>query len=601
MSNKLALIIGTSDYQDPGLQDLAAPIEDVRDLVEALRDPAIGSFDEVTPLLNAPAQTIRRSIARLFKDRAPDDLLVLYFSGHGVLDEQGQLYLTASDTERGLLSGTAIPAAFVSGEMDSCRSRRQVLILDCCHSGAFEKGSKGVLGASVGTKSAFGGSGYGRVVLTATDSTQYAWEGNKVIGDSIENSLFTHYLLEGLRTGQADSNGDGHISVEELYDYAARRVTEQTAKQKPYMWRFEKEGTFVIARNPKPIVVEPIPLDAALQTVIDNPYPLVRKSAVEQLEHLLNGSNAGLSISAFNALQRLSDDDSNSVSAAALAVLKEYQDRHKAATSAPTDATSTRPADKVRTTLRMEPMKITPPDRPAGSIGTVETPIVRTTGLPADIRALVESPDSTTRMLAIKRIENLLTSTDVNLATLAFDALRQLTNDPEVLVAKRAKEALEKFITQARSDSAPAGPQMAGRLLSGAPVKPTTDQVSRSTETKPANTATEKVFESIWYWNGELRWLSLSSYNDSGKLIIRRNRIEYHGSKTGVLVIENVRAVSEASSLKNNWTWVKVEYGRKKDPQVAFFADGRYMGYASMFGGNKALIEAIRQLVTVSK
>ncbi|MFN8598778.1 MAG: hypothetical protein U0559_21655, partial [Anaerolineae bacterium] len=88
---------------------------------------------------------------------------------------------------------------------------------------------------------------------------------------------------------------------------------------------------------------------------------------------------------------------------------------------------------------------------------------------------------------------------------------------------------------------------------------------------------------------------------DSGKLIIRRNRIEYHGSKTGVLVIENVRAVSEASSLKNNWTWVKVEYGRKKDPQAAYFADGRYMGYASMFGGNKALIEAIRQLVSISK
>ena len=138
MSGKLALIIGTSDYQDPGLHDLAAPIEDARDLVEALRDPAIGGFDDVMPLINAPAQAIRKSIARLFKDRAPDDLLLLYFSGHGVLDEQGQLYLTAADTERSLLSGTAIPAAFVSGEMDRSRSRRQVLVLDFCHSGAFE-------------------------------------------------------------------------------------------------------------------------------------------------------------------------------------------------------------------------------------------------------------------------------------------------------------------------------------------------------------------------------------------------------------------------------------------------------------------------------
>lgn len=599
MSTKQALIIGTSDYQDPGLHKLAAPIEDVRDFVEALRDPAIGGFDDVTPLINAPAQTIRKSIARLFKDRSPDDLLMLYFSGHGVLDEQGQLYLAATDTEPNLLSGTAIPAAFVSGEMDHSRSRRQILILDCCHSGAFEKGSKGVLGASVGTKSAFGGSGYGRVVLTATDATQYAWEGNKVIGDAIENSLFTHYLLEGLRTGQADSNGDGHISVEELYDYAARRVAEQTSKQKPYMWRFEKEGTFVIARNPKPIVVEPIPLDAALQAVIDNPYPLVRKGAVQELERLLNGSNAGLSISAFNALQRLNDDDSDSVRAAAAAVLKDYQERHQSATQS-TGAESALP-DPINSIQRMRAVKPTLPERTAIPDSLLKTPMTRMTGLPNDVRTLVESPDRTLRMQGVEKLKRLLGHEDANLASLAFDALRQMTSDPEVMVQKRAKDALEAFIAQARSADVPGKPQTVGRLLSGTPVKPADDQTSRQTKPEQAGVANEKTFEPVWYWNGELRWLSLNSYNDTGKLIVRRNRLEYHGNKTGVLIIENVRAVSEASSLKNNWTWVKVEYGRKKDPQTVYFADGRYMGYASMFGGNKTMIEAIRQLLNVSK
>jgi hypothetical protein len=137
-------------------------------------------------------------------------------------------------------------------------------------------------------------------------------------------------------------------------------------------------------------------------------------------------------------------------------------------------------------------------------------------------------------------------------------------------------------------------------LFPGTPVKPVIDQPSHSAE--PASTtADEKTFESIWYWNGEIRWLSWNSYNDSGKLIVRRNRLEYHGDKTGVLVIQNVRAVSETTSLKNTWTWVKVEYGRKKDLQTAYFADGRYMGYASIFGGNKSLIEAIRQSMNVSK
>ncbi|CAG0946310.1 hypothetical protein ANRL1_02902 [Anaerolineae bacterium] len=590
MSGKLALIIGTSDYQDPGLHDLAAPIEDARDLAEALRDPAIGGFDDVMPLINAPAQTIRKSIARLFKDRAPDDLLLLYFSGHGVLDEQGQLYLTAADTERSLLSGTAIPAAFVSGEMDRSRSRRQVLVLDCCHSGAFEKGSKGALGASVGTKTVFGGSGYGRIVLTATDATQYAWEGNKVIGDAIENSLFTHYLLEGLRTGQADSDGDGHISVEEMYDYAARRVIEQTAKQKPYMWRFEKEGTFIIARNPKPRAVEPVPLDAALQAVIDNPYPLIRKGAVQELERLLNGSNAGLAVSAFDALQRLSDDDSDSVRAAAAAVVKDYQERHKVAAQ---------PSNIAHTTQRVKPVRVTPPDRVAVPSGALKTPVARMSGLPDDVRALAESPDRTLRMQAIEKLKRLLGHADAKLAGLAFDRLRQLTDDPEVLVQKRAKDALEAFIAQARSHDAPAGPQMAGRLISGAPVKAKPAEPSRPPEPSAAATTDEVIFEPVWYWNGEIRWLSWNAYNDSGKLIVRRDRLEYHGSKTGVLVIQNVRAVSESSSLKNSWSWVKVEYGRQQAPQIAYYADGRYMGYASMFGGNKTMLEAIRQLVNV--
>ena len=63
--------------------------------------------------------------------------------------------------------------------MDSCRSRRQILILDCCHSGAFARGTKGEQKAI--TETTFEGSGFGRVVLTASDSTQYALEGDQVV------------------------------------------------------------------------------------------------------------------------------------------------------------------------------------------------------------------------------------------------------------------------------------------------------------------------------------------------------------------------------------------------------------------------------------
>ena len=73
-------------------------------------------------LVNEAATNVRKAVARLFKEKSPDDLLLLYFSGHGVLDDQGHLYLAVKDTERDLLSGTAIPANFITGEMDRSRS-----------------------------------------------------------------------------------------------------------------------------------------------------------------------------------------------------------------------------------------------------------------------------------------------------------------------------------------------------------------------------------------------------------------------------------------------------------------------------------------------
>jgi uncharacterized caspase-like protein len=111
-------------------------------------------------------------------------LLVRYFSGHGVRDEFGALYLAVKNTFRTRLRSTAVKSDYIRDVMDQSRSKRQVLILDCCMSGAFSQGTKAATGVSIGTASAFEG-GYGRIILTASDSTQFAWEGNKVIGEQI--------------------------------------------------------------------------------------------------------------------------------------------------------------------------------------------------------------------------------------------------------------------------------------------------------------------------------------------------------------------------------------------------------------------------------
>ena len=303
MTRKFALVVGNSHYADPALARLKAPEADVHALAGVLRDPAIGGFDDVRELIDEPEHTIRRAIAAFFANKAPSDLLLLYASGHGVLDDQGRLYLATQDTQRDLLNATAIPTSFITDGMDTCRSKRQVLILDCCHSGAFARGSKGELTAI--TQATFEGNGFGRVVLTASDSTQYALEGDQV-DQNVSLSLFTNYLLEGLTSGEADRGRDGWVDVDEWYDYAYEKILLQTSGQTPKKWAYNTQGELVIARNPRP---KPVDLPRYLRTAISSELPRVRLEAVDQLENLLSNGEPGLAAVATQELQRMAQDD----------------------------------------------------------------------------------------------------------------------------------------------------------------------------------------------------------------------------------------------------------------------------------------------------
>jgi formylglycine-generating enzyme required for sulfatase activity len=318
---RLALVVASSQFSDKTLQQLVAPGQDAADLARVLADATIGGF-AVKKLINRPSHEVRREIAVFFANRKRNDLLLLYFSGHGVKDDDGRLYLATTDTERGLLRATAVPATFVNETMTASRSRRQVLILDCCHSGAFARGMVAKGGESVGIHDRF--EGRGRVVLTASNATQYAFQEDEIIGEGVR-SVFTHHLVHGLETGEADLDGDGWVSLDELYDYVYERVTDETPKQTPGKWIFDLRGEILIARNPR-WVVKPVELPLELQQAVESPFAGVREGAVRELDRLLQGSHPGLALTAHAALTRLVDDDSRLVSTAAAARLATHHD-----------------------------------------------------------------------------------------------------------------------------------------------------------------------------------------------------------------------------------------------------------------------------------
>ncbi len=321
MPERFALIIANSQFSDPKLARLVAPNKDAEMLKRVLEDPKIGRF-HVTLLVDAPYTEIRREIARLYEGKTRSDLLLLYYSGHGIKDDAGDLYLTTKETQTDLISALSIEADFVRARLEKSNSQRKVIILDCCHSGAFMRGSKGkpVIGDNVDTQAAFAGSGYGWGILTASNAIEYAWEDN-TLPVEVRASVFTRFLVEGLQSGAADLNHDGEVSLQELYNYIHEQVrTSAGAKQTPLMWQ-KAEGQIIIAQNPHPVVEAAIALPQELQQAIDNPLAGVRAGAVIELQRLLQSPNTSLTDLARAALTHLTNDDSRSVSQAATAAL----------------------------------------------------------------------------------------------------------------------------------------------------------------------------------------------------------------------------------------------------------------------------------------
>lgn len=237
---RFALLIGAGRYDDAELRCLSAPARDVDMLGGVLADPKIGGF-EVTRLTDRPVQELRVAVEDFLADRTSGDFVLVYLSCHGLLDRRGRLAFATTDTQHSRLGATAVSAVWLRELLDDCRADVRVLVLDCCFSGAHDRAKTGA--DSVAAQ--LGEVGRGHAVLTACGELEYSFE-----GDSSGGSVFTSGLVEGIRTGKADRNGDGWVTVEDAYTYAASYVRRHGNDQHPQRWLTAVEGDLMLARSP---------------------------------------------------------------------------------------------------------------------------------------------------------------------------------------------------------------------------------------------------------------------------------------------------------------------------------------------------------------
>lgn len=239
---KIALLIGVSEYSQ-GIPPLSSALNDVEAMQRVLQDPNLGGFEQVERLLNPDAIAMRKAIQKLFREASKEDLVLFFFSGHGITNDEDHLYLATRNTAKDDFEATAVDASFIRGQSNNCYAKRQVLILDACYSGAIAQGWK-TKSIGVDIKKQLGAEG--RVVLTSSSATQTSFEQE---GSTL--SLYTQYLVEGIETGAADTDNDGNIHVQELHAYAKAKVQAVKPKMTPDII-LDKEGfNILLAYAPK--------------------------------------------------------------------------------------------------------------------------------------------------------------------------------------------------------------------------------------------------------------------------------------------------------------------------------------------------------------
>nr|WP_322660675.1 caspase family protein [Dendronalium sp. ChiSLP03b]MDZ8206270.1 caspase family protein [Dendronalium sp. ChiSLP03b] len=248
---KYALLIGVSEYQSQEINPLLGVVKDIEAMQRVLQNPEVGGFYEVKFLLNPDSTTMQSEIEQLFIERCQkDDIVMLYFSGHGYRHEDGNLFFVAHNTQinpQGLPRiATAVDAKFIHERyMSRSKSQRQVLILDCCFSGAFAESmsAKKLVSLSINDEIAQQLGGEGRAVLTSSTATQQSFEDSG-------GGVYTRYLIEGIETGAADTDNNGVITVDELHKYAKRKVQEAKPAMKPEIFAVREGYTIRLAKAP---------------------------------------------------------------------------------------------------------------------------------------------------------------------------------------------------------------------------------------------------------------------------------------------------------------------------------------------------------------
>lgn len=260
---RYAIVVGVSEYEDT-IPPLPYARNDVSQLVSVLQKMPPFSRDRIYTLSNGTNQddlpsllpptraNILHTLGYVCDTAAPDDVILLYFAGHGVEVSQTP-YLLVSDTRMNVLHETAVSVITLNKMLEVAKVNCVVRIFDACRS-AFGEGRGTVGQMTPGLESAVLKRATGWASFSSCSSGEAARESSE-----FDQGVFSYYLCQGL-TGKAAH--DGRITLEGLVEYVKISVgnwcDRQTIKQTPH-FQSDISGLLELARTSSHSIVSTTP------------------------------------------------------------------------------------------------------------------------------------------------------------------------------------------------------------------------------------------------------------------------------------------------------------------------------------------------------
>jgi Caspase domain len=250
--NKKALIIAISDYMKMDSLDFCK--NDGNAMYDILTSKSVGfNIPDSHRLIGQVSyETLRNAIYDFFDsdNSTPDDILLFYYSGHGI-PGAGGVYLASSEIDSDKPNRNGFSFSELTNEANSCNSVRMVMILDCCHSGTISltKGDENnrvkIAKERIDKESRNIQQGQGKFILAASQGYQEAY-----LLQEKGHSIFTYYLLKGIKGNKKSVDIYGNVTPESLTKYISREIRNfsdhKRLNQIPVM-KSEASGDVILA------------------------------------------------------------------------------------------------------------------------------------------------------------------------------------------------------------------------------------------------------------------------------------------------------------------------------------------------------------------